>query len=266
MTDSQDRKAVGVFTTDAKLAILSWDVWMARASGISEVTARGRHLFELFPEIESRGLGERLQSVISAGTVDVLAPAFHHYLIKCPTAEGAEFFDVMQQHVTLSPLREHGDIRGLVVTIEDVTARCVRERRLAEQLKSEDEAIRLRATRQLTESREASDSLVHALGDKSWQVRRTAASGIAETRNTDAIARLVDIVRDRHTDLATLNASLSALTLAKRDSMPLMIGLLDNPDANVRMYTALALGNMQDTRALPDLLPLLKDPDLNVRY
>ena len=263
MTEAQDRREVGVFTTDASLVIGSWDIWMARASGIPEEHARGKSLLQLFPDIESRGLSHRLRAVIERGTVDILAPAFHQYLVRCPTSEGAPYFAVMQQHVTVSPLREQGRSNGLIITVEDVTARCVRERRLAEQLKSDDEAIRLRATRELSQS---STPPIDALGDSSWQVRRAAVSSIAETTSTDAIAQLVDLIRDKHTDLATLNASLSALTLAKRDSLPVMVGLLDSDDANIRMYTALALGNMRDARALPSLLPLLDDPDANVRY
>jgi HEAT repeat protein len=265
MTRPAERGAVGVFTTDKDLVVSSWDIWMSAATTVAQEDARGRPLLELFPEIQTRGLAARLRKVVEEGTVDVLAPAFHHYLIQCATANGGEYFTVMQQHVTLSPLREQGTIAGLIVTIEDVTARCVRERKLTEQLKSEDEAIRLRATRQLADEN-AGAPLVDALGDSSWQVRKAAAAGLAEHRNTDAIAQLVEIVRDKHTDLATLNASLSALTLAKRDSLPLMVTLLQNDDSNVRMYTALALGNMQDERALPHLIPLVTDPDLNVRY
>jgi HEAT repeat protein len=266
MTEAEGRSEVGVFTTNDALVIHSWDIWMARASGIAEEDARGRSLLELFPDIETRGLVTRLRNVLEHGTVDILAPAFHHYLVKCPTSAGGTYYDAMQQHVTLSPLREHGKITGLIVTIEDVTARCVRERDLSQQLKSSDEAIRLRATQELSREKTGGAPLVQALGDSSWQVRRVAAAGIAGQGSTDAITRLVDIVRDRHTDLATLNAALSALTLAKSDSLPQLVTLLTSRDPNVRMYTALTLGNMQDARALPALIPLIKDDDLNVQY
>ena len=266
MTEAEARSEVGVFTTNDALVIHSWDIWMARASGIAEEDARGRSLLELFPDIETRGLVPRLRSVLEHGTVDILAPAFHHYLVKCPTSAGGSYFDVMQQHVTLSPLREHGKITGLIATIEDVTARCVRERELGQQLKSSDEAVRLRATQELSRDKAGGEPLVKALGDSSWQVRRVAAAGLAGQGTKDAITRLVDIVRDSHTDLSTLNAALSALTLAKSDSLPQLVTLLTNRDPNVRMYTALTLGNMQDPRALPALIPLVKDEDLNVQY
>ena len=265
MTAAQQKTQVGVFTIDEDLVVTSWDIWMARATGVPEEQARGRPLLSLFPDIESRGLTARLRKVIEDGTVDVLAPAFHQYLINCPTADGEPHFDRMQQHVTLSPIREHGAINGVIVTIEDVTARFVSERVLSEQLKSDDEAIRLRATRELSEQNTGAPP-IDALSDKSWQVRRAAVGGFADQTTPDAIAQLIDIVRNKHTDLATLNASLSALTLAKQDSLPHLLGLLGNDDANVRMYTALALGNMQDTRAVSRLITLVEDRDLNVAY
>jgi HEAT repeat protein len=265
MTAAPQQTQVGVFTIDVDLVVSSWDIWMARATGLPEDQVRGRPLLTLFPEIESRGLAARLRKVIADGTVDVLAPAFHQYLISCPTTEGGTQFDRMQQHVTLSPIREHGAIHGVIVTIEDVTARFVSERMLSEQLKSDDEVIRLRATRQLSEQNTGAPP-IDALGDTSWQVRRAAVGGFADQTTPDAIAQLIEIVRNKHTDLATLNASLSALTLAKQDSLPHLLALLDSDDANVRMYTALALGNMQDARAVPRLIALIEDRDLNVAY
>ena len=58
----------------------------------------------------------------------MLAPALHHYLFACAPTEPSTGFDRMQQHVTIGPLREDGRIVGLIVTVEDVTARIDRER------------------------------------------------------------------------------------------------------------------------------------------
>ena len=53
----------------------------------------------------------------------MLAPAFHHYLIPCAPASPSPHFDRMQQRVTLGALREESAIVGVMVTVEDVTAR-----------------------------------------------------------------------------------------------------------------------------------------------
>ena len=81
MTSTQP--SVGVFTTDADLIIQVWDATLARLTGISEESASGQALTTLLPDLEKRGLLKRFQRSLSEGVVEVLAPAFHHYLIPC---------------------------------------------------------------------------------------------------------------------------------------------------------------------------------------
>src|SRR5688572_3971092 len=114
---------LGIFTTDEHLVIRTWDDWMATATGVPAVRALRRPLAEVLPDIEARGLLPMLQDVLARGTVAVLAPALHHYLFSCAPAASVSGFDRMQQHVAIGPLRENGRIVGLVVTVEDVTAR-----------------------------------------------------------------------------------------------------------------------------------------------
>ena len=67
----------------------------------------------------------------SRGTVEVMATALHHYLFAVRAARSASALDHMQQHVTIGPLRDETGIVGIVVTVEDVTARVEQERRVA---------------------------------------------------------------------------------------------------------------------------------------
>src|SRR6185295_4316081 len=136
---------IGVFTTDTQLVIQVWDAALARLTGISEESASGQALTALLPDLEKRGLLKRFQRSLNDGVVEVLATAFHHYLIPCPPLVQSKRFDKMQQLVTIAPLREDNRIGGLIVTIEDVTERLDRERDLAEQLTHPDEIERLRA-------------------------------------------------------------------------------------------------------------------------
>ena len=262
---SSSAAAVGVFTTDAALVVQSWDAWLADATGIEEETARGRPLAELFPDVEQRGLLVRLRRVAESGEVAVLAPAFHEYLLPCAPRQTATHFARMQQHVTIAPLHSGGSVAGVVVTIEDVTARRDRERELARQLKSEDETERLRAVRALAESN-GTAPLVDALGDRSWRVRRAAVDGLARERDDAATEALVAAVRERHRDPAVLNAALAALVHAPRDVLPSLLPLLTSADADVRTYAALALGLLEDPRAVGTLVRALRDEDSNVRF
>jgi hypothetical protein len=59
----------------------------------------------VLPDIEARGLLPVLQDVVARGTVQVLAPALHHYLFACAPAAPTAGFEHMQQHVAIGPLR-----------------------------------------------------------------------------------------------------------------------------------------------------------------
>jgi len=78
---SEGPVAKGVCTTDLSLIIQSWDASLAALTGVAEADARGRALSELVPDLEVRGLLARLRRVGETGVVEVLAPAFHEYLI-----------------------------------------------------------------------------------------------------------------------------------------------------------------------------------------
>src|SRR5678815_1126064 len=77
---------LGIFTTDERLVIRTWDDWMANATGIPAAGALHRPLAEILPDIESRGFLPVLHDVVARGTVAVLAPALHHYLFSCAPA------------------------------------------------------------------------------------------------------------------------------------------------------------------------------------
>ena len=265
MTGGISAGSVGTFTTDASLVVQSWDAWLTRATGLDEAETCGRPLGELFPDLEARGLLARLARVAESGEVAVLAPAFHEYLLPCPPRARTTHFARMQQHVTVVPLHAGERIAGVMVTIEDVTARRDHERELARQLESPDDAVRLRAARALAEE-DGAGPLVGVLGDPSWRVRRAAADGLARERDDAAAETLVAAIRARHRDPATLNAALHALVKGASDALPSVAPLLSADDADLRTYGALALGLLEDPRAVPLLVRALGDADDNVRF
>ena len=176
--------AIGIFTVDATLTVRTWDDWVARASGVPTTVARGRPIAELVPDLAARGLLARFEQVLASGEVQVLAPAFHHYLIPCAPAAPSAHFDRMQQRVTLGALREHTRIVGVMATIEDVTARLDGERALAEALRSPDPAVREAAAQQIAAAEAIEEPRVFepALRDDNWRVRRAAVDGLSRAR------------------------------------------------------------------------------------
>ena len=260
--------SIGVFTTDASLVIQIWDAALARLTGIPSDAACGKALVELLPDLEERRLLARFRRVIDEGVIEVLAPAFHHYLIPCPPANASRYFDRMRQRVTIAPLREEGRIVGALVTIEDVTARLERERALSEQLAHADEDARLDAARTLAgdESLEPARPLLGALKDDSWRVRRAAVEGLSRRAAPDAIAALLASVRENHHHLGLLNSALQVLAMSDVDTLSPLVDFLNGEDADLRMQAALALGEQRDARAAPALVTALEDADANVRY
>ncbi len=265
--DSDSR--IGIFTTDRELVIRSWDDWLERVTGISAGEACGRRLDELFPELGKQTLISRFKTVIEDGSFAVLASAFHQYLIPCPTRGPSKYFSKMRQHTTIAPLHEGTRIIGTLVTIEDVTGRLERERELKEQLESSDEEIRLQAAEALVagEMREPVQPLMHLLRhDSSWRVRRAAVSGLAARRGPDSITVLLRALQKEHRNPSVLNSALQVLSMMDLDTLTPLTGFLRDPDAELRTYAALALGEMRDERAVPDLIRATADPDPNVRY
>lgn len=260
--------SIGVFTTDASLVIQIWDAALARLTGIASDAASGRPLVELLPDLEERRLLARFRRVLDEGVVEVLAPAFHRYLIPCPPATASEHFDRMRQRVTIAPLREEGRIVGALVTVEDVTARLERERALSEQLAHADEDARLSAAHAFAgdESLEPAQPLLGALKDESWRVRRVAVEGLSRRAAPDAIAALLASVRENHHHLGLLNSALQVLAMSDVDTLSPLVEFLNGDDTDLRIQAALALGEQRDVRAAPALLAALEDADANVRY
>ena len=258
----------GVFTTDTDLRIKVWDDALARFTGVSAADAQGRHLHQLFPEIEARGLLQNLRRVLASGTVEVLAPAFHRYLIPCAVQKPSRRFSRMLQHVTIAPVMEESEVVGMLVTIEDVTERIERERELAENLISSDENVRFRASEALAETDKVEDErpLIDALNDSDWRVRQAAVGGLAKRSAPEAISALLELLRQDHRNLAILNSALQVLAMTDVDTHTTLVEFLHDPNPEVRMQAALALGEQRDGRATAELINALRDKDANVRF
>ena len=259
---------LGVFTTDTHLVIRVWDAGLARLTGISEGSASGQELTALLPDLEKRGLLKRFQRSLNDGVVEVLAPAFHHYLIPCAPVTPAKHFDKMQQRVTIAPLRDNTErIAGLIVTVEDVTARLERERELATHLAEGDETTRLTAAETISDDASFDTTpLLEALSDDSWRVRRAAVKGVSQRAAPEAIEALLNSVVADHHNPSLLNSALQVLASSDVDTISPLLDLLKHPESDLRMQAALALGEQRNPRAVDALIQAMNDEDPNVQY
>jgi HEAT repeat protein len=260
--------AIGLLTVDGELTVRTWDDWLANATGIPASAARGRPLAAVVPSVAERGLLARFEQVLATGEAQILAPAFHHYLVPCPPVSPSPHFDRMQQRVTLGALREDTRIVGVMATIEDVTARLDGERALAAALRSPDAAVRDAAVRQVAaaEAIEAPQAFAPALGDDNWRVRRAAVDGLSRHAHRDMLASLLRALREEHHNFNVLSSALTLLATSDVAVTAPLIELLQGPDADLRMQAALALGEQQHPAAVDALVAALHDPDANVRF
>ena len=262
---STERPPIGIFTTDERLVVRAWDPWIADVTGITAEDAVNRPLTEIIPDLSDRGLLSPFENVLRRGTVEVLAPALHHYLIACQSPDDIPGFACMQQHVTLGPLRVDGRIVGVVVTVEDVTARVAHERELAARLQESPREVSQEALRSTNGSSQQIEALTRLMALDDWRLRRATVATLAE--HGDAIVEsLVRTLHTQHHNLAVLSSALDLLAISDIDVVGPLVSCLDAPDANLRIQSALILGERRDRRATQALIARLSDPDVNVQF
>src|SRR5436309_1849124 len=114
--------------------------------------------------------------------------------------------------------------------------------------------------------REREMQLMKALGDPDWRVRRKTVASFLGEIGEGSLAEIVHKLRNEHRDAPVLSSIIQVLVSIGSEALPSLLELTKDPDAEVRMYSALALGDLKDPRAIPALSALLRDADVNVRY
>jgi two-component system NtrC family sensor kinase len=102
--------SLGIYTVDNQLVITSWNNRMTEMSGIAAEQAIGARLDELFPNLIKEGVIERILQVLQSGSKAKLR-LLHRQL------DGTNRF----QKRRLAPLRDGGEVTGVVVIVEDIT-------------------------------------------------------------------------------------------------------------------------------------------------
>jgi HEAT repeat protein len=260
--------ALGIITVDTALVVRTWSPWVESVSGIPVARAVGRPLGEVVPELAARGLLAHFARVAATGEPHVLAPAFHHYLMACPPAEPSRHFDRMQQLVTLAALLDGDRIAGVMATIEDVTARLDAERTVAEDLRSSDPAVRERAAARLEAAAAVHHpaAFVDVLKTGDWQVRRAAVQGLSRHASRELLTSLIDAMKHQHHDFNVLGSALQLLSRLDLDVAGPLAALLRDPDPDLRIQAALALGDQPGPVAGEALMAALDDEHVNVRF
>ena len=124
----------GIFITDSRLVVQAWNAWMTRVTGVAADAAIGTPLFDVRPELVSRGFDRYYRAAIN-GEASVLAHRFHHHLIKVKSGAG-----VMPQSCRVAPLLDGDQVIGTLTVIDDVSERVTTEAELRRQIAVSEKA------------------------------------------------------------------------------------------------------------------------------
>ncbi len=107
--------------------------------------------------------------------------------------------------------------------------------------------------------------LLHAMEDKSWRVRHSAADILLEEHPVeDYIQGLIKLLY-RDDNAGARNSAIEALVRLNKKATPFLIDAFNTPNRDVRKFIIDVLGEFRDDRSLPLMLDALKDDDENVR-
>lgn len=109
---------------------------------------------------------------------------------------------------------------------------------------------------------EAVDILVAGLRDESPGVQQAAMNSLARVGGRGVVARLIDMLREPP---AVRNAAAEVLERVVGDALESIPAIRGLSDPAVRKFMADILGKQADRRTVSHVMPLLEDPDANVR-
>ena len=124
----------GILTTDAALVIRSWNRHLEEHSGLAAADVIGRALFDVVPELITRGLDGHFRAAL-AGEPRVLSQRFHRYLIPSRPNHPES-----AQTARIAPLSVDGTIIGIIAIVEDVSDRVATEREMRRQIEAAEAA------------------------------------------------------------------------------------------------------------------------------
>lgn len=133
-----------------------------------------------------------------------------------------------------------------------------------EQLASPDDEVRHAAVQGLRDAGpEALPSLIGALGDASWRVRKAALDLVLLAPATESLPLLIAGLRDEG-NAGRRNSSMEALVRLGAAAVPALAPLVTDPDPDLRKFVVDALGNIEAPTVAVLLRTALADPEENV--
>ncbi|WP_322507119.1 GAF domain-containing protein [Anaerolinea sp.] len=120
---------IGFLTLSPDLTITQWSEPLAHLTGKTEEDVLGRNLFDLFPELRTRGVDIAIQHVLETGAPFFLSHTLHRTIL--PAANGAP----VMQSGQVYPLFKGEEVIGVIMTVQDVSDRAAVEEELRQTIR-----------------------------------------------------------------------------------------------------------------------------------
>ena len=152
----------GLFATDADLRVIVWNRWMEIHTRRQAADVIGRPLFQLYPDLVSRGIDGRYQDALREGRISTLSHGLHGYIIPVAPTHADLGLMEMPQSGRIAPLRDGETVMGTVTVVENVSERLANDAELRRQIEAQKLA-RATAERALRDKDEFLSTLSHEL-------------------------------------------------------------------------------------------------------
>ncbi|HUK33967.1 MAG TPA: histidine kinase dimerization/phospho-acceptor domain-containing protein, partial [Vicinamibacterales bacterium] len=153
----------GLFATDADLRVVVWNRWMEIHTRRMAAEVIGRPLFQLYPDLVSRGIDARYHDALRDGRVSTLSYSLHGYIIPVAPTGVDLGLPEMPQSGRIAPLRDDDSaVTGTVTAIQNVSERLASDAELRKQIEAQKLA-RAAAERALQDKDEFVSMLSHEL-------------------------------------------------------------------------------------------------------
>lgn len=227
-----DAVSGGVVLLDDCGCVLVWNHWMSEFSDTTHDQAIGRHLFDIFPGLDTTRLGAAITMALTHRLAGLVSPSLQPPPLPLyRNADDRAQDRRLWQMIHVSPVRM-GGLPACVLHIQDVTTAVLRERRLREQsaeLEERNAALQLqlqeiRTLQQEIAAMHACDPLTGVLDRRHIEQFCLESLERAEADNASLALAIVDIdrlkgINEAHGH-ASGDAALQAAASMLRDLLP----------------------------------------------
>ena len=116
--------------------VLTWNVWMERATDVAQATLIGRSIWDAFPALLDTRFGDAINDALDAGASSILTHSLHAKLLPLHLPDGRPLL----HDLIIRPLSSQSG-RHCLIQVKDVTVTVERERLLRERRDAKYRAV-----------------------------------------------------------------------------------------------------------------------------